>query len=393
MPKQTLGEFISVLRKANGMTQKELAGRLNVSDKAVSRWENGDSYPDLMLIPVIADIFGVTADELLSGERKKEENILSENSEKNIGLLLKHTLSAYKSKIIISLGIAFFGLALAGVINFSTLKSVLAFCLAVLMFTVSAVCHTFFSNQAFSAVNSFDESFNPVAKSKRKLKNRMILIYSVIFSFFLFCLPLAIRGGINYGLDFMSWVYPGAAVTAIFCIILIIANSAFILKSKKYSFSESIRHNAKLKIKIISVWCFSVIFTLISMLVINNQMALVKGTEINNPDELYEFMKNYKSDEIITETVDGSELENQVFDFDGNILFTYPMNDHIVVINFNKHNDGKTVESFFPCTVYTQDDWSKRGSIVDGINAGFIAIYILEAVLPFIVYYRKRRKH
>ena len=393
MPRQTLGEFISVLRKANGMTQKELAGRLNVSDKAVSRWENGDSYPDLMLIPVIADIFGVTADELLSGERKKEENILSENNEKNIGLLLKHTLSAYKSKIIISLGIAFFGLALAGVINFSALKSVLAFCLAVLMFIVSAVCHTFFSNQAFSAVNSFGESFNPVAKFKRKLKNRMILIYSVIFSFFLFCLPLAIRGGINYGLDFMGWVYPGAAVTAIFCIILIIANSAFILKSKNYSFSESIRHNAKLKIKIISVWCFSVIFTLISMLVINNQIVFVKGTEINNPDELNEFMKNYKSDEKIIETVDGSELENQVTDFDGNILFTYPMNDNIAIINFNKHNDGKTVESFFPCTVYTHDDWSGRGSIVDGINTGFIVIYVLEAVLPFIVYYRKRRKH
>ena len=51
------------------MTQKELAERLNVSDKSVSRWERDDGAPDLALIPVIAEVFGVTCDELLRGER------------------------------------------------------------------------------------------------------------------------------------------------------------------------------------------------------------------------------------------------------------------------------------------------------------------------------------
>lgn len=55
-------------RKAHGMTQKELAERLNVSDKTVSRWERDDGAPDLSLIPVIAEIFGVTCDELLRGQ-------------------------------------------------------------------------------------------------------------------------------------------------------------------------------------------------------------------------------------------------------------------------------------------------------------------------------------
>lgn len=70
MEKKTVGSFIAALRRANGMTQRELAERLNVSDKSVSRWECDDGYPDLSLIPVIAEIFGVTADELLRGERK-----------------------------------------------------------------------------------------------------------------------------------------------------------------------------------------------------------------------------------------------------------------------------------------------------------------------------------
>lgn len=70
MEKKTIGGFISTLRKANGMTQKELAERLNVSDKTISRWERDDGAPDLALIPVIAEIFNVTCDELLRGERK-----------------------------------------------------------------------------------------------------------------------------------------------------------------------------------------------------------------------------------------------------------------------------------------------------------------------------------
>ena len=73
MEKKTIGGFIAALRKANGMTQRELAERLNVSDKTVSRWERDDGAPDLATIPVIAEIFDVTCDELLRGERKSPE--------------------------------------------------------------------------------------------------------------------------------------------------------------------------------------------------------------------------------------------------------------------------------------------------------------------------------
>ncbi|MEG0306261.1 MAG: helix-turn-helix transcriptional regulator, partial [Oscillospiraceae bacterium] len=65
MERKSIGSFIAVLRKANGLTQKDLAEKLNVSDKSVSRWERDDGAPDLSLVPVIAEIFGVTCDELL----------------------------------------------------------------------------------------------------------------------------------------------------------------------------------------------------------------------------------------------------------------------------------------------------------------------------------------
>lgn len=69
MEQKTLGGFLAALRKESGMTQKDLAERLNVSDKTVSRWERNDGAPDLAVIPVLAELFGVSCDELLCGER------------------------------------------------------------------------------------------------------------------------------------------------------------------------------------------------------------------------------------------------------------------------------------------------------------------------------------
>ena len=64
------GSFIASLRREKGMTQKELASLLGVSDKAVSKWERGESYPEVTLFPALSAILGVTADELMAGERQ-----------------------------------------------------------------------------------------------------------------------------------------------------------------------------------------------------------------------------------------------------------------------------------------------------------------------------------
>lgn len=60
-----MGKHIAALRRAKGLTQDELAERLGVSPQAVSKWENDLSCPDIMLLPRLAKIFGVTVDELL----------------------------------------------------------------------------------------------------------------------------------------------------------------------------------------------------------------------------------------------------------------------------------------------------------------------------------------
>lgn len=67
----TIGKRISQLRKEKGLTQEDLAGMMEVSAQAVSKWENDQTCPDITSLPKLAKILGVSVDELLSG---KEEN-------------------------------------------------------------------------------------------------------------------------------------------------------------------------------------------------------------------------------------------------------------------------------------------------------------------------------
>ncbi len=62
-----IGRYIQHLRKASGMTQKDLAEKLNISFQAVSKWENGDSLPDTGLLLDLCDLLNTTADKLLNG--------------------------------------------------------------------------------------------------------------------------------------------------------------------------------------------------------------------------------------------------------------------------------------------------------------------------------------
>ena len=82
----TLGKRISTLRHEKGFKQDELAEKLNVSPQAVSKWENDQTCPDISLLPDLAQLLGVSIDELLCG---KKENVpavrlLPENERKDI---------------------------------------------------------------------------------------------------------------------------------------------------------------------------------------------------------------------------------------------------------------------------------------------------------------------
>ena len=68
MANKSIGEVISTLRKEKGMTQKELADKLNITDKAVSKWERDISFPDTATIPKLAEILEVSVEELMNAK-------------------------------------------------------------------------------------------------------------------------------------------------------------------------------------------------------------------------------------------------------------------------------------------------------------------------------------
>ncbi len=81
MSNKTMGETISLLRKEKGMTQSELAEKMNVTDKAVSKWERNLSCPDINSIPKLAEILGISVEELL---KSQNNNSLEDNKTEEI---------------------------------------------------------------------------------------------------------------------------------------------------------------------------------------------------------------------------------------------------------------------------------------------------------------------
>lgn len=109
MDKNATGRFIAELRKQKGFAQKELAEKLMVTDKAISRWETGKGLPDTSLLKPLGDVLGVSVTELLSG-KKIEEVDMKERADNIILEALnysKRMLASVIGTILFIIGIAF----------------------------------------------------------------------------------------------------------------------------------------------------------------------------------------------------------------------------------------------------------------------------------------------
>lgn len=80
MDAKKLGQFIAEIRKEKEMTQAELASKLHVTDKAVSKWERGLGLPDINSIEPLADALGISVAEVMQAERIQADHVTSENA-------------------------------------------------------------------------------------------------------------------------------------------------------------------------------------------------------------------------------------------------------------------------------------------------------------------------
>lgn len=106
MEKKTMGSFMAALRKANGLTQQQVADKLNVSNKTVSKWECNEGYPEISMLPVIAELYSVSVDELLRGEKIAkafDEEKTDIKSTERIKFLVEKAIVKFTNNSIISI--------------------------------------------------------------------------------------------------------------------------------------------------------------------------------------------------------------------------------------------------------------------------------------------------
>lgn len=208
MEKKTIGTFLAALRKASGMTQKQLAEKLNVSDKAVSRWERDECAPDLTLIPVLAEIYGVTADEILRGQRRDpeapERDTDKAKATKQRHRLLSATWLRFKVQSIIAIAISIIGLIAASVCNFDLYQGHIGFMAGCVFFLAAGVCQVIFlilDHAAIADPEWTDEAVNVKIRSMVFVTEAVLTFITLLLAA---CIPLA--GVHRTKLPFASWM-------------------------------------------------------------------------------------------------------------------------------------------------------------------------------------------
>ena len=92
MDQVNIGRFLAELRRGENLTQEALAEKIGVTNKTISRWENGNYMPDIEMFQTLGQIFGVSVNELLAGQRIPEEKAFRMQADKNIVAAMKESV-------------------------------------------------------------------------------------------------------------------------------------------------------------------------------------------------------------------------------------------------------------------------------------------------------------
>ena len=431
MDKKTIGGFISALRKANGMTQKDLAEKLNVSDKTISRWDCDEGTPDLSLIPVIAEIFNVSCDELLRGERKSPdlrseapaEAESSPKAEKQRQLILKSTLLQFQTRTYWAMLFSVIGLIEALVCNLAFLKAVLGFLVGALFFAASIVLQVTFLTRALFSVE--DEEFRNLPglnDFKRSVIRLTRLSFGLTFGLIGFTLPLVMADA-YVGLSADNMLLFGLMGAAIFLLLYAVIwtfVNAHLLKRGVYTLEEKAlqkyHHNRRLKGR-----CALMLLVLLAITgglhhittAIWGPYSIMEGITFTDYDSFTAFMEQDISHESLfysgtsaSEPVDAPADDTIYYDENGNVIaeeqaLCRTIEDDEGNILCSYHNRNKSVihiqygdseNGFLPLTVYTQDALTSARQTAAVRHILFAVIYLAEILVVFLFYFIKRAK-
>ena len=217
--KPTLGNFMAALRKEKGLTQRELSEMLCVSDKTVSHWERDETSPDISLLPLIAEIFGITVDELLRGEKNQKEKfsqppVDEEGKSRNDSILyaLDIAFNRFRTRNFISIGLSVIAM-LCGLIT-DYFKAITAgYLVFTAVLTVPLLLTALFRGGFNSALVS-PYADRELLKDYGKRANRITLcsLYFSLFCFVLYSSRVVLFHTADLVLVLLVFLASGAAV-------------------------------------------------------------------------------------------------------------------------------------------------------------------------------------
>ncbi len=226
MPTKSMGQFMAALRKANGLTQQDVADRLNVSNKAVSRWERDETAPDISLLPAIAEMFGVSCDELIRGERNMDDQPRTEGAkirtEKQIKSLINRASGKFETLSMIALLLAAAGfIAMLG-ISYGAFRPHIGFAVMLLFEAGAATLAAIAYRSAFRTVedNELMENADPAFSEgfRNNAAKRSFIVYFAAACAVILSIPLAVLSNGFSVLDFNYYLPNALAVILILVI-------------------------------------------------------------------------------------------------------------------------------------------------------------------------------
>lgn len=180
------GDFLRSLRKAKGLTQEEVATRLILSPKTVSRWESGLGLPDISIITDVALLYDVTVDEILKGQRNNK--ILKEETEKSNdkkvnNILINKITSKFNIYFYVAIGILSVFLVTEVILCF-LVNSIVAIVLMALGFIIS-IALIIFGNidikMHYSSIEEPNEVNNAYIHSLKFIRVKNLLFFDIVF--------------------------------------------------------------------------------------------------------------------------------------------------------------------------------------------------------------------
>ena len=421
MEKKTIGGLIAALRKANGMTQKDLAEQLNVSDKTVSRWERDDGAPDLSVFPVIAEIFDITCDELLRGERKSPqqqettpENTPTPKGEKQRQRLLAVSLSKYKTRSMIAICLALVGLLAAMAFNFGFNRAYLGFLAGCVFYLAAAAGQAIFVNGAFLSVDEEEDTGDFKRQVIVLAEGVWVLTAALLFV----CLPLVLfvydsHAGMTGGAWLRRGCVFGLSGLNLCAIVLWLVNGQLVRRGV-YTPKANFSHNHRWQRTCALVLTVLLALTLTCQWGLNQFAGIRELAEWDSFDNVNNFKTYIESDVeyernfyvgINSAPVAQPDQTIIYYDAHGNVIpVEEALTEHLyegskIVLTYVRRNEAvrdirysiKNGEILFLETL-TWDNYYRACAQLNTFNTLFFCAYAVEYVLVILLYLVKRKK-